>query len=131
MMPMKQAMQNLLYVEKALRNGTYKAEAPMLTVLLEEALEEIKNTSFQFEVPCSSDTNIEHLKTYENLALKYKAKLLVDIRKLQHEINKKNVNGKYCLNLVQKIIESNLYMNHVKAMIQNTSQKTKFLKLKS
>jgi hypothetical protein len=96
MMPMKQAMQNLLYVEKALRNGTYKAEAPILTVLLEE----IKNTSFQFEVPCSSDTNIEHLKTYENLALKYKAKLLVDIRKLQHEINKN-----FGMNCSQKDIE--------------------------
>jgi sensor c-di-GMP phosphodiesterase-like protein len=96
MMPMKQAMQNLLYVEKALRNGTYKAEAPILTVLLEE----IKNTSFQFEVPCSSDTNIEHLKTYENLALKYKAKMLVDIRKLQHEINKN-----FGMNCSQKDIE--------------------------
>lgn len=121
---MKQAMQNIVYVQKSLRNGTHQTEQPMLTVLLNEALEEIQNTSWQFEVPCSSTEYKEHVKTYGDVARRYKAKLLVDVRKLQHEINKKNVNEKYCLNLIQNMLESNLYMNHVKEMIDKYQSKS-------
>jgi hypothetical protein len=121
---MKNAFQNLIYVEKALRNGTYKAEKPMLTVLLEEALEEIKNTSWQFEIPCTCTGHKEHLKTYENTALKYKSKLLADLRELQHLLNKKDVPEKKCLQMVRKLIETNLYMNYVKEMIDKFQPKS-------
>jgi hypothetical protein len=121
---MKQAFQNLLYVEKALRTGTYKAERAMLTVMLNETFEEIQNASWQFEVPCSSTEYTEHVKTYGDVARRYKAKLLVDVRKLQQEINKKSVNEKYCLHLVQKMLESNLYLNHVKAVIDKYQSKS-------
>jgi hypothetical protein len=123
-MMMQEVYRNLTYVEKALRTGTYKAEKPMLTVMLNEALDEIQNTSLQFHVPCSSTEYTEHVRTYGDVARRYKAKLLVDVRKLQHEINKKSVNEKYCLHLVQKLLESNLYMNHVKAMIDKYQSKS-------
>jgi hypothetical protein len=121
---MKQAFQNLVYIEKVLREGTYNAEKPMLTVLLNEALEKIKKSSWEFEVPMTCTGHKEHVKTYKNLALKYKSKLLADVREIQHLLNKKDVPEKKCLQMVRKLIESNLYMNRVKAKIDKFQPKS-------
>jgi hypothetical protein len=121
---MKQAFKNLVYIEKVLREGTYNAEKPMLTVLLNEALEEIKKSSWEFEVPLTCTGHKEHVKTYENLALKHKSKLMADLRELQHLLNKKDVPEKKCLQMVRKLIETNLYMNYVKELIAKFQPKS-------
>jgi hypothetical protein len=121
---MKQAFQNLIYFEKSLRNGTFKAETPILTVLIEEALEEIKSTAWEFEIPCTCTGHTDHVKTYKNYAIKYKSKLLADLRELQHLLNKKDVPEKKCLQMVRKLIETNLYMNYVKEMIAKFQPKS-------
>ncbi|MFS0637898.1 hypothetical protein AB1K84_18505 [Mesobacillus foraminis] len=102
-------------IEKALLEDSFKE--PMLSVLLNVLIEEIRELDFKYEVPFVLDKNKYHFYSYINFANKYKSKLLVDLQELQYEMNRKNTNKKRSLALLQGMIETDLYTSHVKKKI--------------
>jgi hypothetical protein len=119
--------QNLEYIQKSVLNGTHKEQSAILSVIVAETFEVIKNMKFFYEVPFSNDKNTNHFYTYSSMGKTSKAKLLADLEEIQNEISKRNTNTKHVLILIQSMLQTNLYKDGVQASINkwvNTSNFT-------
>ncbi|MEH6949631.1 hypothetical protein V7068_21840 [Bacillus sp. JJ634] len=121
--------QNLKYIKKSLESNTHQAQQPILTLMISETIQLVRETSFIYEVPLNNNTHIEHFRSYANRGLKAKASLIADMEDLQMELKKGNV--KRCLAVIDGMLSSDLYTNPVKNKIskwvplRNVGLKTK------
>lgn len=114
---MKMIKQNLSYISKSLLNNTHKEQAVIINVMLEETIQEVKETTFVYEVPFCSVKEDYHIPIYVNRSKKAKFSILCDLQELQAELNKKTTNVKRCLALVQKMLNNNLYQDSINKTI--------------
>lgn len=103
----------LQYIQNSILNDTHQKQKAIIALLLTEAIVEIKQTEITLEVPFVTETHTEHITTISNMVKNAKATLIASLEELAGELNKRKVNTKRCLNAIQKMLESNLYMNGV------------------
>lgn len=114
---MKIIKQNLSYIEKSLLNNTHKEQGAIIHLMLEETVQEVKDLVFQYEIPYSSQKATYHVFAFVKRSKKAKASLLCDLRELQTELNRKNINVKRCLVVIQKALQTNLYQDEINRSI--------------
>jgi hypothetical protein len=109
--------QNLQYIFKSLQAGTHLEQRAILSLMIEETVQEIHNTAFKYLVEYTSEDNTEHLQMFIAHGKKAKWTLLSDMEELKIKLN--NGNTKSCLKLVQNMLKTDLYKQDVQAMINN------------
>ncbi|MEE6451713.1 hypothetical protein RAH41_14150 [Gottfriedia acidiceleris] len=112
---METIKQNLSYIEKSLLNETHKEQGAIIHLMFTETILRVKETTFIYEVPYSSENYQKHM--YSFISISRKATLLTDLEELHAEISKKNTNIKRSLVLVQKMLNNDLYKSEVKEVI--------------
>lgn len=110
---MESVKQNLQYVKTAIEKGEMKKNAPMLLFALNECTAKIKATTFQYEVNYVSDKHQAHFRTVLQYANRFRAKLLTDVENLEMHI-KHNKGERICLQIIKKLLDTNLYMDIVR-----------------
>ncbi|WP_226619766.1 hypothetical protein [Cytobacillus firmus] len=119
-------IQNLQYIERSLLNNTYKEQSAILSLIVAETFELIRNMKVFYEVPYSSGNHTNHFYTFSLMAKQEKSKLLADMEEVQRELSIKNTNVKRVLVLIKGMLETNLYKDHVQASLDKWKNTTNF-----
>ncbi|QGQ47251.1 hypothetical protein [Metabacillus sediminilitoris] len=112
---MNSIKQNLQYIEKSIISGTLNEQKVIIAVILSEVIEAVKEFTFTYQVPVSIYKG--HLETFICLAEKEKSRLLADLQELHYELERKKTNEKRALQLVEKMLVTDLYKDEVQRSI--------------
>lgn len=94
----------------------------MLLFALNECTAKIKATTFQYEVNYVSDKHQAHFRTVLQYANRFRAKLLTDVENMEMLI-KHNKGERICLQIINKLLDTNLYMD----VVRKKAEKSKLL----
>lgn len=111
-----QMLQELTYVQNQITCSEYHQNIPMLRVIVLDVIAELKQTQFMFEIPRTSNYKF-HMKTYADIARRYRNKAVSDLEELHNELSSKNVNEKRCLAIISNLKETTFYKAQVKAKV--------------
>lgn len=103
----------LQYIQNSILNDTHQKQKAIIALMITEAIVEIKQTEITLDIPYVTETHTEHITTISNMVKNAKATLIASLEELAGELNKRKVNEKRALLIIQKMLESNLYMNGV------------------
>lgn len=123
---MESIKQNLSFIKRSLLNETHKENCVSIQLILVETILAVKETTFKYEVPYSSENYLKHHYTFLTRSRKCKYKLLADLEELKCELNRRNTNVKRCLTLINKLLQNNLYQNSVNGVINSWTNTTTF-----
>lgn len=112
-------LKNVQYIQRSILNNTYKEQCGIIALLIVETITEIKETAISFDVPCVSGKGNSHLAVVTSRVKKAKASLIASLEELDGQLKRNKVNTKLCLVIIQKMLESNLYMDDVQDIIDN------------
>ncbi|MGG1630071.1 hypothetical protein [Rossellomorea sp. NRS-1567] len=85
--------------------------------MISETIEEVRGTSFSYEVKFTHKDNTLHWKHYEARAKKYKAMLISDLYEIHQELGKRNTNVNRVVKMLNKMLQTNLYKSYTEAFI--------------
>lgn len=114
---MENITKDLQYIQSAILNDTHKKQKAIIALMITEAIVAVKESKITLEIPYVSDKNTHHITTISNMVKNVKATLISELEELNGELNRKKVNTKRCLNIIQKMLDSSLGMNGVQQTI--------------
>jgi hypothetical protein len=109
---------NIQTVKKALEQGEFPSGKAILSVVIAETIMEVREASFSYEASYSSNQCLMHLRNYKSRALKYKSMLISDLREVLQELEKRKGNVNRCVNILNKMLEMNLYTTYTENFIK-------------
>ncbi|WP_368298542.1 hypothetical protein [Cytobacillus firmus] len=118
---METVLKNLKYIKRTIEDHTHVEQKAILSVLLSETIEEVRETTFKYEVPYidySGDNSGGNLATYKDMGKRFKSKVLAELEEVQKQLNKKNTGVNRCLAILNNLINTNLYTDKVNAKIK-------------
>lgn len=114
---MENITKDLQYIQSAILNDTHKNQKAIIALIITEAIVAIKESEITLEIPYVSEKNTDHITTISNMVMNVKATLISELEELNGELNRKKVNTKRCLNIIQKMLDSSLGMNGVQQTV--------------
>ena len=120
---MESIKQNIEYIQKSILNNTHREQQAIIALIISETVTTIKEATFSYDVPCVPNKSNAHFAVITNKVKQAKSSLISDLQELEGELKRNNT--KRCLNILQKMLECNLYMNDVQQVIDGWKGLTK------
>lgn len=114
---MENITKELQYIQSAILNDTHKNQKAIIALMITEAIVAIKESKITLEIPYVSEKNTDHITTISNMVMNVKATLISELEELNGELSRKKVNTKRALKIIQKMLDSSLYMKSVQCTI--------------
>jgi len=108
---------DLQYVKKSIEDGSFKERKAIVDLILADVLQNINDMEMSFKLVYTSKNEKNHYETFAKRYKKYKAKLIVDVHELHHKLNQKTVNKAVCIRLLDEMIDTDLYAEYTKKVI--------------
>ncbi|KAA0957716.1 hypothetical protein FQ085_06600 [Planococcus sp. ANT_H30] len=106
---------------RLLQSEMNEAEKKELKNVLLNVIDDVKASDPEFKVKFFTYSNNGHHETYLNYADMYLNKLYSDIENVISRLKMGNMNGSYIASILDKIIQTNLYMDSIQKYIDETS----------
>ena len=114
---MESIKQNIEYIQKSILNNTHREQGAIIALIISETITAIKEATFSYDVPCVPNKANAHFAVITNKVKQAKSSLISDLQELEGCLKRNNT--KRSLNIIQKMLDNNLYMNDVKRVIDN------------
>jgi hypothetical protein len=99
--------QQFNYITTSIKKGCY--DASYLSEKIEEVIEEVRDTTFNYHGKSVFPDLKMHLKTYHSYGKRNKAKTIASLEDVQREMNSMNPSKRYMLFLINQIVETSFY----------------------